>query len=765
MSEMRIPAFTGAIGFNAHHAPMGAFFSFTCGHPNTKGGIGWQAGKPGNQDIYIGIKEGDRYSKEPLKCLPFYEGALAGAGAAQNEIEAQAQAAAANFLVEQSDPALADPDADKKKPKVTAYPLEKLKRYYGWGTDTWESPDFRFQICTPFGEIPDPANATAEQMRAALVPGVVCELRVDNRKGTTPKTGFFALGFGDAGNRMLDSGLGQGRGSQRLGFALRGHQGVAAELFDTTNGDYVPATNAPFGFMRWSPNDGIADRDNPIHLLGSCPGIGFEVPPGKCYSLDIAVGVFSANVETTRLETRYLYARYFASLEDVLGYTLDHGYDAWKLADQRDNELLASGLNADQQFMLAHATRSYYGATQMLDLAGQPYWVVNEGEYCMINTLDLSVDQVFWELRYNPWMVKNLLDNFVRYYSYTDQTRDPKTGAMHPGGISFAHDQGIHNQFSPIGRSSYELTALDGCFSHMTMEQLCNWSLIAASYVVKTGDVTWARQSAPVLAACVESLRNRCPQGVMTRDSSRCGHGQEITTYDSLDASLGQARNNLYLAVKGWATALGLSYLAKTIGATKLAQDADLLADQAARQVAAQAAADGSLPAVFEPENPGYRSRILPAIEGLVYPWYWQQCDPQGWGQQIAATWLNEQAGNTHAQMLQALRKHTLTLLNDPQNLNRFPDGGLKLSSSSYNSWMSKIAIFQQVARSVLKLDQDAAYRKADAAADAAHVRWQTLGASAYWACSDQMVKGIAIGSKYYPRIVTSVLWLDNTTK
>ena len=28
---------TGPIGFNAQHSPMGAFMSFTCGNPGTKG--------------------------------------------------------------------------------------------------------------------------------------------------------------------------------------------------------------------------------------------------------------------------------------------------------------------------------------------------------------------------------------------------------------------------------------------------------------------------------------------------------------------------------------------------------------------------------------------------------------------------------------------------------------------------------------------------------------------------------------------------------
>ena len=74
---------------------------------------------------------------------------------------------------------------------------------------------------------------------------------------------------------------------------------------------------------------------------------------------------------------------------------------------------------------------------------------------------------------------------------------------------------------------------------------------------------------------------------------------------------------------------------------------------------------------------------------------------------------------------------------------------------------MSKIALVQQVARHVLRLTDEATITALFAAADAAHVRWQTEGASAYWACSDQMVKGVAKASRYYPRVITTALWLD----
>ena len=44
--------------------------------------------------------------------------------------------------------------------------------------------------------------------------------------------------------------------------------------------------------------------------------------------------------------------------------------------------------------------------------------------------------------------------------------------------------------------------------------------------------------------------------------------------------------------------------------------------------------------------------------------------------------------------------------------------------------------------------------------ADAAHVKWQTEGSS-YWACCDQIVSGEGKASRYYPRIITSALWME----
>lgn len=788
MSEQStVPPFHGDISFNAHHSPMGAYFTFTCGHFGSRGGLAVEAGRPANQDIYIGVKDGDRHAKSPLRCLPFYKGA--GEDGAQPELPEAAQQAmtataeqagadADRYLVEQAekDDDLADPDADIKQSKVVAYGKDQITRHYGWASDRWQTPDFSFAIHSPFFSIPDPATSSALPMQLALLPAITAELTIDNRRSETTRTAVFALNLNQPGGRMLDEGIGAGR----VGFAVRRHLGVAAELH-VPEGEHDCGIE-PFGICRWTPDAALLDADNPVHLLGSCPGVGVEVPPGHIITLRLALGAYQEGFVTTRLDMKYLYTNYYSSLQHVLGEALE-SFDVYKRwTEGRDETLVRSGLNADQQFLIAHSTHSYYGSTQLLDLGGRPYWVVNEGEYCMVNTLDLSIDHVFWELEHNPWVVRNLLDNFVRYYSYVDQVKDPDSGQMHRGGISFCHDQGVNNQFSPIGCSSYELTNLPGCFSHMTFEQLTNWTIMAGCYIARTGDVEWARQQSATIRACLASMLQRDHpdpaqrNGMMGFDSSRCGQkGQEITTYDSLDASLGQARNNLYLGVKGWAAYEALSFLLMNLEARDEALEADAGARRAARTIANHVNSDGYIPAVFEQDNPGWTSKILSAIEGLVYPMYWAACH-EGWGEHLNKQVLNFETDNEHAAMLRALKTHTQTLLRGAQGFdgaNRFPDGGIKLSSSANNSWMSKIAIFQYVARALLQVGETGNDLAADAAAaghgfeqaDAAHVSWQTTGDSAYWAMSDQMVKGVAFGSKYYPRCVTTCLWLSGPTE
>src|SRR5829696_6374536 len=90
MPDSTVPDLQGNINFNAQHAPIGAFMSFTCGHFGTGGGIGVEIGRPANQNVYVGVKRGNRRSTNRFTWLPFVRGA------------ASFKSGAANFQVEQS---------------------------------------------------------------------------------------------------------------------------------------------------------------------------------------------------------------------------------------------------------------------------------------------------------------------------------------------------------------------------------------------------------------------------------------------------------------------------------------------------------------------------------------------------------------------------------------------------------------------------------------------------------------------------------------
>jgi len=489
-----------------------------------------------------------------------------------------------------------------------------------------------------------------------------------------------------------------------------------------------------------------------MNRLGQTGAISFEAPAGTIQTLSIVIGCFIAGVCTTRIEAKYFYTRYFGSLEHVLSYGFSTFHDRRLKSLHLDRTLMNSQLSESQQFLVAHAVRSYYGNTELLDVAGRPSWIVNEGCYCMMNTLDLSIDQMFFELRMNPWVVRSILDLFRDYYSYVDEVVDPETKQRFPGGLTFTHDVGVRNHFSPKGYSSYERPRYTDCFSYMTQEQLCNWILIAATYTVVAGNDGWIGENRYVFEACLESMLRRdhpSPNqrnGIMGFDSSRCEGGTEITTYDSLDPSLRQSRNSCYIACKCWASYLGLVICLKRCGSTVLAERAMDHATLCASSIQHSAKREGWIPAVLESDKPGFDAVILPAVEGLAYPLFWKE---QGLDE--ARVWIDEDQG-PFRDFLLCLRDHVRYAFTsaDPSP-NRFPDGAIRLSSSTENSWLSKIAIFQYIA--------DRMFRMTFPDADPAHVRWLIEGTAARNAMCDQFESGRMIGSAYYPRVITTQLW------
>lgn len=691
--------------FNAHHSPIGAFASLTLGFPGPSGGLGLELGGPPKESVFIGL---ENPSGKGFKALPFF-----GSSA---DSEKRYDVAA---------------DAPLQQGLVRPFPKNRIRRKFSIGTDTWQVDDLTFSIFSPPKSVADPATASLKSLRESLVPAVFAEMRVDNTSCNRPRRVFF--GFEGSNPYYNTRRLDDVSGGRFTGVG----QGPVTALVSNTPGVY---SGCAFTL------DKCLRPDFPENLtsgLGSVGALMADIPAGEIRTLRFAICFYRSGIVTSGLPMRYYYTRLFDSIEAVASYALENWQTQKRLALRADADLTKANLTEDQAFHVSHAVRSYSGATEFLMTDdGHPFWSVNEGEYRMLNTFDLTVDHLFYELDRNPWVVRNQLDWFTKRYSYRDKVRLPGDPKGYPGGISFAHDMGIGNCLSRPGHSAYEQFGLHGCFSHMTHEQLVNWVCCAASYLQTTGDQRWLESNRKILRDCLRSLVNRDHpdpsqrDGVMSADSSRCLGGSEITTYDSLDVSLGQARNNLYLAVKTWAAYLALGRIFHAQRDAQLERLADRQARLCSRTICSHMHPEGFIPAVM---GEGNESRIIPAIEGLVFPLVWNmrkdiESDPD------------------FSALLSSLKKHLRTVL--VPGVCRFRDGGWKLSSTNDNSWLSKIYLCQFVARSLFSSGPDPA-------ADAAHRAWLLDPENAFFAWSDQMVAGKARGSKYYPRGVTSWLWLS----
>jgi hypothetical protein len=683
------------------HSPRGAFAHFALGLHGS-GGFGLQADRAAANDVFIGYKRGNQ-----IVCLPFYRNAVS--------------AELATFQGEQTRPA---------QLSVQAFPAELVQRRFGRGIDSWEAPGIRFTLYTPVTGIPDPGIAPPAALKDALAPALAARLEIDNRDGAEAVQGFFAVN-GLRGLRLLDEETGGALSGwaavQGYGFACRGGEARAVSQWD------LPSLFTPPGPLAFR--------------LGGMGALLVDVPTGGRITLDIALGWYQGGPVTHGLHRcTYYYTRYFSGLEDVLAYAVER-MPAWRTeAEVADRALQESRLNPDQRFMLAQSERSYDASSMLFDDGGKPRWVVNEGSFVMINTFDLAVDHLFYELDRHPWTVRNTLDSFADDYAYYDQVRFPGEERLNPGGVSFTHDQGSFNTFTPRGYSSYEISGQPGCYSYMTQEQLVNWLVCAGLYARQSGDDAWLVRRRGLIGDCLRSMQNRDHpnpahrDGIMDLDSSRCGASSEITTYDSLDPSLGQARRNLYLAVKCWAAYLALEWMFGRLDEGELAAEASSAARLCANTIAsAYDPGLGYIPAILDGKD---QSPIIPAVEGLVFSYRMGLHDalrPDG----------------PYAAMISRLRDHLLGVLKPGVCL--FPDGSWRLSARSENSWISKVFLCQYVARQVLGID----FGAEQVSQDRAHANWWRVG-SAPNPAIDQIFAGKTseVGF-YYPRAVTSSLWLD----
>jgi xylan 1,4-beta-xylosidase len=688
------------IDYYSLHGIWGAYGSLVLGRLGKGAGVVVGDVRPPRGGLFVGYKAG---RGEP-RLLPFSAGISFGLGASA-------------YREDEVDSSRADSLGGS-----SYFGEGEIERLVSLSGEEWRAGALSFRVISFFGEVPDPQAIAPASARSALRPSILLRIGFDNSAGQGPMTGLFGMqGIRRPLSDSTSGGLlGMASGSS-YGFAMRPRRGVE-EAMDWS------VVEAAFAGDPSGPG-------RPLRRLASEGGLRFSLGPGEKAEYVVALGVFRDGVVTSGLGAHAYHSCLFKDLEDVLDSALDDQAESLARAQRVDELLDGSGISDDRKFLLAHAAHSYAASTELLlSESGEPVFVVNEGEYQMKNTLDLTVDQAFWEARFSPWTLRNELESFVERSSYEDGL-----------GLAFAHDQGVGDCFSPKGRSAYEMPGLTDCFSFMSYEETLNWLISSCLYAGMTGDLAWASGRRATIVACLASIlaRDGNGDGVMDRDSDRCAGGAEITTYDSLDISLGQARNNLYLAVKAWSAFVCVEALLRKIDGSDGAESraAAVAARAASRTIAGKMLPEESfIPAVFESDN---RSCIIPAVEGLAYPGF---C---GAGEAV-------KADGPYGELIRALALHLDSVLVPGVCLDG-ASGGWKLSSTSRNTWLSKIFLNQYVAEKVLGLDDDRTRR------DAVHARWLRVG-SADYAATDQVdsSNGKDLGSRLSPRLVTSILWLDN---
>ncbi len=695
------------LSYHTQHAPTGAFASFTLGLEGQGGGFGQSLAGPATQSVFVGSRPAPQAQ---WRLLPFLDATRKSEQAAFLGEGAAASALSAGHVV------LTGSD---------------YQRRLGWASDRWTADGLEFCLHTPWHRTKEPRAMSGPAQKFAFAPVVCATLAYDNRAGATEAELIF--GLGNAGQPLFYQ---DDRAGRWAGFSAGGMFGFAtarSRLVSARQGFDVLAEN------RLKDSRGL-------HAIASEAALIFRVPAGQRREFPLVLGFYQAGEISLGLACSYYYTTLFKDLGSVLRHGLEQHSRYVALAAQRDAELAASRLAPAQAWLLAQATHSYFGSTQLLRRGREPVWVVNEGEYRMMNTFDLTVDHLFFELEWHPWAVRNTLDLFADRYAYRDRLHDPQ-GRRAAGGIAFTHDMGVCSQFSPPGYSSYECRDLHGCFSHMTAEQLLNWICCATTYAEHTSDAGWLKRRRALLVDCADSLLRRDNpratqrDGLVKWDSDRCGpHGSEITTYDSLDVSLGQTRNNLYIAVKTLAAWLLLARAFRALRDPTRARQADRAADRLADTLGQKFnRTDGYFPAVFEAGN---QSRILPAVEGLVFPLF------LGFADEVQAR---------YPQLFADLATHLTGALRAGVCLDA-QSGAWKISSTSQNTWFSKIAIAQHVVRRLFPETLKGAAR----AADEVHAGMQQRLPIARFAFVDQVhsATGADLGSRYYPRGVTASLWL-----
>jgi len=700
--------------FMTHHAPVGAWSSLTFGLPGRGVGIDHQTGSVNlAAEFLVALSRGPGR----VQSLPFCS--------SYRELDLETK--------QMEESRAADGDADGAPWEIIR--PEAITRRLTPCTDAYAAGDMTLTVYTPHPPLPDvDRGADEEAVKYACCPGILIELAVDNTKSKAPAYGFIGFSYLlRASIRPLDwSTDGSLCGvacSNVWALAARSEEGTVCTVRD---GNVAPHVEAGEGIIRNAGREG---------------GILLTAAPGAKATLTAAFGFYHHGKATQGIDARYYYQKYFAAVEDVCGFVLEHADRIRADAKAFDREAEERCPDEAKRQVFAQAVKSYYASSEFLEAGGRPYYNVSEGQFFWRNTMDLAADHLAWELAHNSWVVRNITDLYIDRYTYRDEVRfGDRPGETFPGGLCFTHDMGSYTTYSPPGEGGYERSGVKGCYSFMTTEELLNGVYCVAAYALSTCDLDWADKRREIARELLESMEHRdhhdpdVRNGLLEAESMKCGaDGCEITSYDCLDHSLLSARGNIYIAVKTWCAALMLATFFDLVKEKDAAARARRMAAKTAATLAGLFDAKGE----YFPGNVLDRStsKVIAAIEPLAVPLF---C-----GLRTELDSFEELKG--------LLRRHVATCMTPGNSLDS-ETGALRLSSASTNTWPSKSSLCIFVMEEFFGIDVAEQYPSVLRELR----RWVQVG-SADVTISDQILsdKGRARGAFYYPRIVTSSLWID----
>jgi hypothetical protein len=700
--------------FMTHHSPSGAWSSFTFGLPGQGVSINHESARLENTaDFLVALSHG----LGNVQALPFV------------------------FGNRDTDAELKQVSGGNSQPKAPSNNIKdrwsfinpaKIQRTLTAGVDQFSSEEMTLRVFTPHPPFPDPGLADDESLQFACCPGILLELTVDNRAYDREAHGFMGLIYNSRGRvRPLDWST-EGTLS---GIAFSGCWAMAAR---TVAGKvYTIRDN--------SIADNVETGAKVVHNGGQEGGILLIVPPGKIETLQIAFGFYHEGTATQTIDSRYYFCRYFNRVEDVCGYILDHAETIRNHCREFDETSRLNTPDPDKYRLFSQAIRAYYANSQLTEAGGEVYYNISEGQYLWRNTMDLAADHLPFELWRHPWVVRNIIDLYIERYSYHDQIRfQDRPGENSPGGLSFTHDMGNYTSFTPRGISGYEKSNA-ASYHFMTTEELLNGIYCLTAYAIASDDLDWMGRRKPIALELLQSMENRdhvLPEkrnGILKGESLQCGErGREITTYDALDHALLDAAGNLYIAVKTICSSILLREYFLKINEVEGARRAKGMADQTAK----------ALESFFDPARDYFKasihheteSKVIAAIEPFAVPLF---------------LGLKDRFGPYRA-IMALFRKHISSCLQPGECLDRIT-GGLRLSSTSTNTWISKSILCEFVMDELFEIRVSAVYPTI--LRELAH--WAAISAMAT-TISDQIQSDTrtVVGASYYPRAITASLWV-----